>query len=658
MTFDIRSTSAILSLNRGQIDMSKSNDVASVDPELIVMFGSDHRNKVHSSAEVQPRGSFQQQQASQAVQPEPESEQAKVTKKKTLQGLRTSAPRLRKAYVGIPCTFTRISKRRGPRNKVADGIREKFAPGGEGHNHSGATSPTYAAHTLASLAQQPVLSADSICPAPLLPHLVDDYFTYVHPLLPIPHEPSFRAALAAREDVKNTTFLALLASMIGYLVTSNPRRPRLHIHGLGMDALFPNSDALIERCRRTAIEARGLGYLDRQQTMDDAFISYLQGMIAAYSFNWDACRLYLGQYVSISRVIGLHKQAGPGSAPVANANEPQRNVLQPGRDVVLQETARRMFWIGFSTIISLQHLGLSVRELNIPPPTSREPYPDLPMETDDGYITPQGARLMPSGEISKLTAFNATVNMYRACSAVSAMELAYGVNEVFNWAQQGTTIKQALDTVKAVFIGLPSELVLAPETLPKSEPQPPQENYPPLTQAYPGFNRGQIPVRVENPNVERRKMQFGVQRLNIVATEIATRCTLMDKYSRLSDAVRDRAQSGQHLVDDIGSDRDIMIKDFLRMIRDLDLTYLEPAGLGFTNKLRQVVAVLEETPQHRRSEFHHRVQRYVVDLVDYLADVQRVGPNAAEALNVEGFNEEDLRSRQWTGLLQSMNEFV
>ncbi|KAL8744181.1 MAG: hypothetical protein Q9184_008025, partial [Pyrenodesmia sp. 2 TL-2023] len=310
------------------------------------------------------------------------------------------------------------------------------------------------------------------------------------------------------------------------------------------------------------------------------------------------------------------------------------------------------------TITSLQHLGLSVRELSIPPPTSREPYPDLSTETDDAYITPQGARLMPPGEISKLTAFNATVKIYRTCSAVSAMELAYGVNEVFNWAQQGTTITQALDAMKTVFIGLPSELVLAPETSPKSEPQPPQENYPPLTQGYPDFNRGQIHMRADNPSVERRKMQLGIQRLNVVATEIATRCTLMDKYSRLSDAVQDGPQSGQHPVDDLGNDRDVMIKDFLRMIRDLDLTYLEPAGLGFTNKLRQVVAALEETPQHRRSGFHHRVQRYVADLVDYLADVQRVGPNAPEGFNVEGFSEEDLRSRQWAGLLQSMNEFL
>lgn len=66
-----------------------------------------------------------------------------------------------------------------------------------------------------------------------------------------------------------------------------------------------------------------------------------------------------------------------------------------------------------------------------------------------------------------------------------------------------------------------------------------------------------------------------------------------------------------------------------------------------------MVATLVETLEHRRSEFHHRVQRYVADLVDYLAHVQRVGPNAAD-----GFNEEELRSRQWAGLLQSMGDYL
>ncbi|KAI4149393.1 MAG: hypothetical protein LQ341_001334 [Variospora aurantia] len=553
--------------------------------------------------------------------------------------------------IDIPCTFARESRRRGPRNRHADAIKEQLAHGaGLG---SGPASPTYAAQTLASLAQQPGLSAESICPAALLERLVDDYFTYVYPLVPVPHEPSFRAALAAREDRSNATFLALLASMIGYLVASFPRRPKLHVHGLGMDGLFPNSNVLIERCRKIAIEARGLGYLDRQQTVDDALVAYLQGLIAAFNYNWDACRLYLGQYVSISRVIGLHRQDGPGSTPVTKATGREGNITQPGGDVVLQETSRRLFWIGFSTIISLQHLGVSARELSIPPSTIREPYPDLPMEIDDICITPEGIRPLPHGEVARLTGFNVLMKVYRACSEVSAMELAYGINEAFNWAQQRVTITQALDSARMALSGLPRELLLAPEPAPRAQSQPSDQTHPLPTQGYPALNGNHNPMQAYGWKDERDKIQFEVQKIHITAAEIATRCTLIETYSRLSDVVQHTTGIPQDPVDDMKDDRDTMIKDFLRMIRALDLTYLEPSGLGFTNKLRQVASIVVSMPKHRKSEFQSSVERYLMTLVDYISHVQRVGPGEEE-----GLDEEALRARQWADMMQSMGNYI
>ena len=73
------------------------------------------------------------------------------------------------------------------------------------------SSPNNVAATLASLSHA-VLNAESICPISVLELLVDDFFTYIHPLAPFPHEPSFRAAFSSREDLKNPSFLALLAS--------------------------------------------------------------------------------------------------------------------------------------------------------------------------------------------------------------------------------------------------------------------------------------------------------------------------------------------------------------------------------------------------------------------------------------------------------------
>ncbi|KAL8963549.1 MAG: hypothetical protein Q9193_000207 [Seirophora villosa] len=639
---------------------------SAIDPAFRLPTASDH-----SSAE-QPHlahTSVQQTRESAEISPAAEGEpSSEKVKKKNIHG-----PRLKRAcdacskrkikcdesgppcnhckQIDIPCTFERQSRRRGPRNRHADAIKEQLAH--RGGLPSGPASPTYAAHTLASLAQQPGLSAESICPAALLERLVDDYFTYVHPLVPVPHEPSFRAALAAREDRNNPTFLALLASMVGYLVASFPRRPRLHVHSLGMDGLFPNSNVLIERCRKTAIEARGLGYLDRQQTVDDAIIAYLQGLIAAFSYNWDACRLYLGQYVSISRVIGLHRQDCPGSAPITNANRGEGNIPPPGGDVVLQETSRRLFWIGFSTIISLQHLGVSARELSIPPPTVREPYPDLPMEIDDICITAEGVRPMPHGEVAKLTGFNVLMKIYRVCSEVSAMELAYGINEAFDWAQQRAVIAKALGRVRTALSGLPRALLFAPESSPKAQTQLSQETHPLPTQGYPVLNGQQNSMQAHGWKDEQNKTQLEIQKFNIIAAEIATRCTLIETYSRLSDVVQNSTGVPQEPVDDMKDDRDTMIKDFLRMLRALDLTYLEPSGLGFTNKLRQVASIVVSMPKHRKSEFHISVERYLMTVVDYISHVQRVGPG-----EFDGGDEDALRARQWAEVMQSMESYI
>ncbi|KAL8950094.1 MAG: hypothetical protein Q9222_003858, partial [Ikaeria aurantiellina] len=484
------------------------------------------------------------------------------------------------ATLSIPCTFARPSRRRGPRNRHADAIKDQLLnPTVHHHNGSGPASPTYAAQTLASLAQQPVLSADSICPPPLLERFVDDYFKYVHPLVPVPHEPSFRAALAAREDLNNSNFLALLASMIGCLVASFPRRPRQHIQDLRMEGLFPNSNALIERCRRTAIEARGLTYLDRQQTVDDAIIAYLQGLIGAYSFNWDACRLYMGQCVTISRVVGLHRRGGPG----LEAGEGQ------GGDVILQELYKRMFWITFSTVSSLQQLGVSARELSIPPPTASEPYPELPMEIDDAYITHQGTHPMPDGEVPRLAGFNANMKIYQACTGISAMDLAYDNNELFDWNRQKLTLRQSLSSVGEVLSNVPSELSYQQKATPLAQ----DERYPPPSQGYPEIFG---PGSSERESTQgRRIVQLEIQKTNLYAAQLATRSFLMDKYSILyeaqhagtggsTDVIMENGSSDttpSNEKDEMTENRDILIKDLLKFLQNLDLTYLEPSGLGF-----------------------------------------------------------------------------
>src|SRR6202012_340525 len=115
------------------------------------------------------------------------------------------------------------------------------------------------AATLASFSSHAVLSAESICPINTLELLIDDFFTYIHPLCPFPHEPSFREAWERREDLSNNSFLALLASMMAALVASFPRKPRLHLKAQKKEKQFPNHMALVNRCQKVCTTARGAG---------------------------------------------------------------------------------------------------------------------------------------------------------------------------------------------------------------------------------------------------------------------------------------------------------------------------------------------------------------------------------------------------------------
>ncbi len=253
----------------------------------------------------------------------------------------------------IPCTFDRPSRRRGPPNKHAEAIKKRRIESPAGSGPSTPSSPTHAAQALAALSAQTALSAESICPLDTLELLINDFFTYIHPLCPFPHEPTFREAFRRREDFNSGSFLALLASMVGVLVASFPRKPRLHLKAQRKENLFPNHMSLVTKCQQVCAFARGPGYLENDDlSVYDAATSYFLGLIGAYTYRWRHCRLYFGECLTIIRSLGLHKNpitAQPEGAPLDPiaqlASLEQAGGIQA--DHVTQEVARRVFWATF-----------------------------------------------------------------------------------------------------------------------------------------------------------------------------------------------------------------------------------------------------------------------------------------------------------------------
>ena len=261
------------------------------------------------------------------------------------------------AALEIPCTFDRPSRRRGPPNRHAEAVKKRrLEETDPASGHASPQSPTNAAHALAQLqSSNPTqLSAETICPLNTMNALIDDYFTYIHPLCPFPHEPSFREAWARREDYSNPSFLALLASMIACLVSSFPRKPRLHLKTQTRHE-YPSHLSLVDKCREVCAQARGPGYLDRPGlNVYDACTSYFLGLTGAYVFQWRQLRLYFAECLTIIRSLGLHKaheQAYThlGAVPSAwGSNGPNYDGARDFKlDHITEQIGRRVFWTVF-----------------------------------------------------------------------------------------------------------------------------------------------------------------------------------------------------------------------------------------------------------------------------------------------------------------------
>src|SRR5277367_2723602 len=96
---------------------------------------------------------------------------------------------------------------------------------------------------------------------------------------------------------------------------------------------------------------------------------------------------------------------------------------------------------------SSQQLG-AVFELIIPPPTPSEPYPPLPLEVDDQYIYVSYVDPQPAGLISEITGFNLNIQIYMTCTPLNTMEIAYGIDEIFDWNRQKRVLEKCLQAAK------------------------------------------------------------------------------------------------------------------------------------------------------------------------------------------------------------------
>lgn len=444
--------------------------------------------------------------------------------------------------------------------------------------------------------------------------LIDDFFTYIHPLCPFPHEPSFREAWERREDYTNPAFLALLASMIACLVASFPRKPRLHLKLQTRDQ-YPSHLSLVDKCRDVCAQARGPGYLDRPTlNVYDACTSYFLGLTGAYIFKWRQLRLYFGECLTILRSLGLHKAQDQGYSylggiPTAmGSNGPNFDGSRDLKlDKITEQIGRRLFWTLFVGVRTIQQLGASFGELTMLSGTSTEPLPPLPVEVDDACIYPGDIVQQPPGIVPTVTGFNINVRIYTSYSTLSTAEMAFGIDELFDWGRQQRILEQCLQRCRQVLDGIPDVLNVLPKDTQNGRFGQRKPYYPPMPEYGNVRDAALGAFNGPDPQEARRTAQYEIQKANIYASHLSIRSYLVEKYySLLEKANAARTQQvlqsspnslstgldrllpasqpdAESLENVMAAEREKVVKDLVIVLGSIDMVNMEPNGDSFVS---------------------------------------------------------------------------
>ena len=477
--------------------------------------------------------------------------------------------------------------------------------------------------------------------------------------MPVPHEPSFRQALEHRQDLISPTFLALMASMIGCLTASFPRRPRQHFKSLCLEHMYPSSISFFDRCQRVSVEAHGAATFNRAYTVHDAIISYLLGLANLYTSQRQPAMLYIKEALSIVTTLGLHKVEKSLDAPngvsavTTSANgvhlDGQR---QPPIDYVVQELDKRTFWVVFVGVKSLQQLGVSPFELNIPPSTRSDPYPPLPLEIDDAYLTPTHIVQQPDGHISELVGFNINVKSYLMYSLVSLDELCYGVDELVDWERQKRELEQSLDSIKRLLESLPPKLVHIQAQPSNDTGRGHEYPEPGAGGTRPSDNQSTEAITTIE---ERVNMQQDIQKANIHASQLGTRSWLLRKFYTLSLAHAKKLEKQLDTLHvTISAEHTSIFASFSQMISTIQKIHLESNGTALIPKVHAIVSNLLSIPFTQKDPQASRSRGHLHKILTALAILE----HAARANEARSEEDEESKSRAWANLREIQEQFL
>ncbi|KAM0227186.1 hypothetical protein ACHAP5_012229 [Fusarium lateritium] len=586
--------------------------------------------------------------------------------------------------LGVDCTFNRETKRRGPPNKHAEAAKaakrtrvdvpQTAATAAAAVFASLSPSPQTAAKTLMNISTEGVLDADAIAPMPVLELLVDDFFTYIHPLAPFPHEPTFRQSFANREDRTKPEFLGLLASMICALVASFPRSAREHLKAQHSTHLFPRAIVMVEKCREIALLTRGSKWqLKQPKTLDDAATSYFLGLASGYSHQWNTSGQFMAETLTLLRELGFNRPKHPGNLPTFGNDNYSPDPLPFNH--VKDQIGKRIFYCLLLGVRSFSQLGASSADMVIAPSTPSLPYPAYPENVDDICVIANEVIHQQDGSVTLLTGFRFAIDIYTTMNGIVSLELAYGMSTL-PWADQRILLRDGLIAAKSITDNLPPELQLGDHdveatTLGSFDESGMQYVPPAWPNSQPAHDLRNV---IKTQPSRRRHLQYEIQKANIFVSQLATRSYFVELYFDLRDVhlaeqqqdnnpiegQSEEEKAAQHadekeIHDFMSAERELIVQNLLTVLGSISQRNMEPNGGSLINKIRQVASTLLNDAPERKGPFAVKSEEALSQLINILMKLEKTGAGSGGGMDSQDpsqmtSQDEEEELRHWADL--------
>ena len=201
---------------------------------------------------------------------------------------------------------------------------------------------------------------------------------------------------------------------------------------------------------------------------------------------------------------------------------------------------KRTFWRLFMAIKSFQQIRVWFGDLFFSPKSPAEPYPPLPLEYDDTYVTPTATISPPPGILSQLVGFYWNVKM------LSSYDQLTELGDRYSWEAHMMLLQHYWLMMTHIRDGIPSKLGGRLTTAPD------QEHAIPTPSGYDFRESTAELARIEKAKdlaVELAKLRTSMQASNLEINHLSVYSYFVSKYWSICDACNRMHAGNSEAVD-------------------------------------------------------------------------------------------------------------